>query len=614
MNPVVSQTNGPSDPTAAALQGASLAFNKKSPAPPPPKKDNGALTAANSAQRPRSPVKPQSTGGSAADADQYGAMGTLRLPQFGASPSQSPSGYSSPRADPKSASFIAAALAASRNSSPTPKIRTPGRSNVGDMGAPNSGEVVDSGSIPPTGSLISMFEQVRTGDPIKRPSPKRTPIRSPEPAAYSISDRDLEPGPHYDPEPSPSRVKPKPKPEVKPKPRSLTPPPASVTKSIPEVLSPKPQRIAASIVKAAIQPQTPPKIIRTRPPTGVLVTSSPDPPKPNSRPATQRPPTPPQPRGAKKPASKPTPPAVTPNLPTPSLAGPREHVSGDQRPTTSGTVSSDDTFVSASSNQSPERPSPPERPPPPERPSPAEHPSPPAKPKPRRRLSSSMPPSPSRSLTRHNPKASSITSLPLDSLTDAMLASSLASTRLTPHSTGGGLPTPPPPRRQKSPRLMQTLRQPHKPSDEEDRPKKGHLPMLHSGKKHSHHEGSRKRWREEITPRERKRYEAVWASNRGVLLDVRNAPVIEPRVEPVEYVLNIVVRQIWKRSRLPADELAEVWDLVDRQGRGILGRQEFVVGMWLIDQRLRGRKIPAKVSNSVWGSANGMKVVAPKLK
>ena len=27
--------------------------------------------------------------------------------------------------------------------------------------------------------------------------------------------------------------------------------------------------------------------------------------------------------------------------------------------------------------------------------------------------------------------------------------------------------------------------------------------------------------------------------------------------------------------------------------------------MWLIDQRLRGRKIPRKVSDSVWGSARG---------
>lgn len=78
------------------------------------------------------------------------------------------------------------------------------------------------------------------------------------------------------------------------------------------------------------------------------------------------------------------------------------------------------------------------------------------------------------------------------------------------------------------------------------------------------------------------------------------------------YVANVVVRDIWRRSRLPEDELSEVWDLVDREKRGMLGRAEFVVGMWLIDQRLRGRKIPTKVSDSVWGSANGVRVSAPK--
>lgn len=194
------------------------------------------------------------------------------------------------------------------------------------------------------------------------------------------------------------------------------------------------------------------------------------------------------------------------------------------------------------------------------------------------------------------------------------MAGSLATARLTPHNTGSSLHAPPLPRRQKSPRLMQTLRQPPKHVEEDhDRHKKGHL-KLHSKKKHAHHEGSRKRWREEITQRERKRYEAVWASNRGLLLDLPNAYIGGNKEEASEYVLNIVVREVWKRSRLPADELAEVWDLVDRLGIGALGRQEFVVGMWLIDQRLRGRKIPIKVSDSVWGSTNGMKVMNPKLK
>lgn len=95
-----------------------------------------------------------------------------------------------------------------------------------------------------------------------------------------------------------------------------------------------------------------------------------------------------------------------------------------------------------------------------------------------------------------------------------------------------------------------------------------------------------------MTARERKRYEAVWASNRGLF------------VEPAEdCVSSIVVRDLWSRSRLPFDELAEVWDLVDNDRRGALVKAEFVVGMWLIDQRLRGRKIPPRVSETVWSSA-----------
>ena len=67
-------------------------------------------------------------------------------------------------------------------------------------------------------------------------------------------------------------------------------------------------------------------------------------------------------------------------------------------------------------------------------------------------------------------------------------------------------------------------------------------------------------------------------------------------------VLNLVVRDIWSRSRLPVEDLEEVWDLVDRRGNGMLQRDEFVVGMWLIDQKLKGRKLPWKVSDSVWSS------------
>ncbi|KAL1835746.1 hypothetical protein VTJ49DRAFT_6142 [Mycothermus thermophilus] len=185
--------------------------------------------------------------------------------------------------------------------------------------------------------------------------------------------------------------------------------------------------------------------------------------------------------------------------------------------------------------------------------------------------------------------------------------------------------------------MLQTLRDTGSVSDDEEerRRRQQHQQrrrdkVLRGNRKHAHHEGSRRRWRDEITPRERRRYEAVWASNRGLFLRPRwglqyqppedrsdhgvedgwwydqiEASRALPPAPEAELVVNVVVRDIWRRSRLPADELAEVWDLVDKDARGALARDEFVVGMWLIDQRLRGRKIPARVSQSVWDSAGG---------
>ncbi|KAI9887823.1 MAG: Increased rDNA silencing protein [Watsoniomyces obsoletus] len=132
---------------------------------------------------------------------------------------------------------------------------------------------------------------------------------------------------------------------------------------------------------------------------------------------------------------------------------------------------------------------------------------------------------------------------------------------------------------------------------------------------HKHHEGTRKRWRDRVTDRERRRYEGVWAANKGLLISL--TPDIRTRnnnsnnnnsngVSVENDVLNIIVRDIWSRSRLGSDVLEEIWDLVDRRGMGVLDREEFVVGMWLIDQRLKGRKLPVKVSLSVWESVRGL--------
>ncbi|KAK7908548.1 hypothetical protein PG985_015851 [Apiospora marii] len=331
------------------------------------------------------------------------------------------------------------------------------------------------------------------------------------------------------------------------------------------------------------------------------------------------------------------------------------------RPRRSSSTSSKDTFVSASSAHSPRSSSP--------QPGPSGAASPTLSiTKPTRRAGSAQslparkpvpPPAPPRRGQAQQPNTA------LSSLTNATMAGILASSRASPSvaassSSPTGPPAPPPPRKP-TPHMRQTLRQPPKSEEEEEkdnraRHKKKHLA---SKKKHAHHEGARRRWREQMTERERKRYEGVWASNRGLLLSSSSFPttstntstaasganpasVSAPNLHfshnrrpsynqrnnsssgsstagtpsnsnpnPADFVANVVARDIWSRSRLPFDELAEVWDLVDSRGIGALDKTEFVVGMWLIDQRLRGRKIPQRVSESVWSSARGGHVRVP---
>ena len=208
--------------------------------------------------------------------------------------------------------------------------------------------------------------------------------------------------------------------------------------------------------------------------------------------------------------------------------------------------------------------------------------------------------------------------LTVDTLADAIVASSLAASRassptklgppLPPkrhskhpfpfrYNYGNGHATP----REHSPAkvLRHTMRDVQRPEDEDERVRKSHILKKHPNK---HAEGDRKRWRDQITERERKRYEGLWAANRGLLI---------PATEPQDLVNNLVVRDIWERSQLSSTILAEVWDLVDRQGVGRLSKEEFVVGMWLVDQCLKGRKLPVKVSESVWSSVkrlSGIKI------
>ena len=221
---------------------------------------------------------------------------------------------------------------------------------------------------------------------------------------------------------------------------------------------------------------------------------------------------------------------------------------------------------------------------------------------------SSSPLRSSRTTTRSTD--SYVPKLTVDSLANAMVASSLASSRAP--SPGKPPPLPPPRRHGRSYSLFnqhhsqehlsrtpspakgmrQTMREPQKSDDEVDhRKRKGHIVRKHPNK---HHEGDRKRYRNQVIERERKRYEGVWAANKGLLMES------DPGSR--DAVLNVIVRDIWSRSRLPSDVLEEVWDLVDVRGDGKLEREEFVVGLWLIDSRLRGNKLPSKVSESMWAS------------
>lgn len=227
--------------------------------------------------------------------------------------------------------------------------------------------------------------------------------------------------------------------------------------------------------------------------------------------------------------------------------------------------------------------------------------------------------------------------LTASSLADAMVASSLAATHTGSrgHSPAAKkVPPPVPRRRSKSVGAFEAGRQlMHLPGMRSDAgahtPKLKPLParpMRHTlrssperdepegkrGRKHwrrhpnMHHEGDRRRWRDKVTEQERKRYEGVWAANRGLLLDydLDNFNIEHRRDgSPVtDLVVNVVVQDIWERSRLPGDVLEEIWDLVAQPGQRTLNREEFVVGLWLIDQRLKGRKLPVKVSQSVWSS------------
>jgi hypothetical protein len=119
--------------------------------------------------------------------------------------------------------------------------------------------------------------------------------------------------------------------------------------------------------------------------------------------------------------------------------------------------------------------------------------------------------------------------------------------------------------------------------------------------------GEGRKWHEEISEEEFKRYAGLWASNRGFLFTARERALTKDNLD--EEVHNFITRELWRRSRLPDKLLREIWDLVDDRKLPRLTKASFVVGMWLIDQRLKGRKMPVKVGTTVWESVHRLEGV-----
>ncbi|GME87887.1 unnamed protein product [Ambrosiozyma monospora] len=110
-----------------------------------------------------------------------------------------------------------------------------------------------------------------------------------------------------------------------------------------------------------------------------------------------------------------------------------------------------------------------------------------------------------------------------------------------------------------------------------------------------------------LTKEEKKRYEGVWASNRG-----KYVPTEIPGY--TDLVHGLVVREVWKRSKLEDEQLSRVWLLLKKgkEDDGFLNKLEFIVGLWLIDQCLYGKKLPVTISREVWISASDFGDIEPQ--
>lgn len=142
-----------------------------------------------------------------------------------------------------------------------------------------------------------------------------------------------------------------------------------------------------------------------------------------------------------------------------------------------------------------------------------------------------------------------------------------------------------------------------------------------------------------ITTEEKKRYEAIWVSNKnrylemlpwygnkqekndlesdincmsaassGLNMDKDIGDSVHTNKDDYEedLMVNFVAYEIYNRSNLPPKVLKKIYDLIDIRQDGALNKQSFIVGMWLIDQCLYGKKLPDKVPDLVWTSVDKM--------
>ncbi|ODV86266.1 hypothetical protein CANARDRAFT_190094, partial [[Candida] arabinofermentans NRRL YB-2248] len=121
-----------------------------------------------------------------------------------------------------------------------------------------------------------------------------------------------------------------------------------------------------------------------------------------------------------------------------------------------------------------------------------------------------------------------------------------------------------------------------------------------------------------VSEDEKKRYEGIWAANKGENNNGESAPpamvkklstsILEHKSNQSQKVHGLIVREIWRRSRLSDETLCKIWNLqvgdknVLDVDDGLLTKEEFLVGTWLVDQCLYGKKLPKTINEDVWES------------